>query len=128
MDYQQNSTRTRSTLAPSKSGPGLSVRQGNRVPLGEISANTKSGLENKRPVKSQVITAICFCFASHLNRCRFSPPPSPFLAVWSLPPPSCHAYWERLEKLLLTFKSVARYVFLSVSIINGFKISLNAFK
>ena len=74
MDYQQNSTRTRSTLAPSKSGPGLSVRQGNRVPLGEISANTKSGLENKRPVKSQVITAICFCFASHLNRCRFSPP------------------------------------------------------
>jgi len=43
-------------MAPSKAGPGgLSVRPGNlRVPLGEISANTKSGPDMKRSGKVQV--------------------------------------------------------------------------
>jgi hypothetical protein len=79
MEYP-TSSRTRTTMAPTKAGPaGLSVRQGNlRVPLGEISANTKSGPDVKRSGKVQVKKSVVF-FQSYLNR-DTHPPPS-FLAM-----------------------------------------------
>ena len=54
MDVNQATSRTRSLMAPTKSGSGLSMRTGNRMPLGEITVNGKSGQETRRPQKSQV--------------------------------------------------------------------------
>ena len=54
MDFRQAATRTRAALAPAKAGPALPGRQGNRVPLGDISGNQKAALETRRPLKAQV--------------------------------------------------------------------------
>ena len=60
MDFRQAATRTRASQVPAKAGPGLSARQGNRVPLGDISGNHKTALETRRPLKAQVKQSLQF--------------------------------------------------------------------
>ncbi len=69
MEFQNATSRTRVPAGTSKGlGPGLSVRPGNRVPLGEISVNNaKSGQiqQTSKPQKSQVITLLSSFEISH---------------------------------------------------------------